>query len=143
MQNLLLHVGRLGYLPELVVRHDDTIPIVVFDIVKELHPVFEFKILFRRIKNLRVRVCRAVALGNLCDIGFQPDNHRLVCQSQPLHFLRSKAHYQRFARPNLVVAYPASVLFEHPDTILLALVNLLDIVLLFQRFQVQTRKTLV
>ena len=39
LQNLLLHVGRLGYLPELVVRHDDTIPIIIFDIVKELHPV--------------------------------------------------------------------------------------------------------
>ena len=39
LQNLLLHVGRLRYLSELVVRHDDTIPIIIFDIVKELHPV--------------------------------------------------------------------------------------------------------
>ena len=38
---------------------------------------------------------------------------------------------------------PAAVLFQHPDTILLALVHLLDAVLLFQSFQVQTRKALV
>ena len=39
LQNLLLHVGRLGYLSELVVRHDDTIPIVVLDVVEEPNPV--------------------------------------------------------------------------------------------------------
>ena len=64
-------------------------------------------------------------------------------QSQSLHFLRRKAHNQRFTRTNFVVANSAAVLFQHPDAVFLALVHLLDSILLFQRFQVQTRKTLV
>ena len=117
-------------------RHDNTIPIVVFDIVKEPHPVLGFKVLFRRIKDFCVRVCRAVTLGYLPDIGFQPDYHRFMSQPQTFHFLCRKAHYQCFTRPDLVVANSAAVLFEHPYAILLALVNVIDTVLLFQCFQV-------
>ncbi len=35
LQNLLLHLRRLRYLAELVVRHDNTIIVVVLDLVEE------------------------------------------------------------------------------------------------------------
>ena len=41
------------------------------------------------------------------------------------------SHDQRLARADLVVADAAPVLFEHPDTILLALVHICEICIIF------------
>ena len=111
LQNLLLNIRWLRYLPELVVRHDDTIPIIILDVVKEPYPVFGGEILFRGIEDFGVGICRSVALGNLPDVGFQPDNHRFVRQPQSLHFLCCNAHNQCFTRSDLVINYATSVLF--------------------------------
>jgi len=143
LQNPLLHFGRLRNFAELVVRHDDTIVVVVLDVVEEPHAVFGREVLFRGVEYLRVWVGRAVTLGDLRDVGFQPDNHRLVRQPQPLHLVRRHAHDKRLSRADLVVADAAAVLLQHPDTILLALIDVLDSEPSVEGFQVEVGKCLV
>ena len=46
LQYLLLEFGRLRYLAELVVRHDDAVVVVVLDVVEEADTVLGRKILF-------------------------------------------------------------------------------------------------
>ena len=121
-----MQLRRLRYFPELVVRHNDAIIVIVLDVVEETHTVGGREVLFRSVENPRVRICRLIGGGNLRDIGFQPDNHRLVRQIQTFHFMRCNAHYQRFTGSNLVVADPAAVLFYHPDAILLRWINALN-----------------
>jgi len=124
------------------VRHDDAIVVVVLDVVEETHAVGGREVLLRGIENPRVRVCRLIGGGNLRDIGFQSDNHRLVRQVQTLHLMRRNAHYQRLARTDFVVAYPAAVLFEHPDAIHLRRIDALDAPAC-QSFQIEVGKRLV
>ena len=143
MQDALLQFGRLRNLAELVVRHDDAIVVVVLDVVEEPHAVFGREVLFRGVEYLCVRVGRAVTLGYLRNVGFQPDNHRLVHQSQPLHLVRRHAHDQRLSRADLVVADAAAVLLQHPDAILLALIDVLDSEPSVEGFQVEVGKGLV
>ena len=139
LQYPLLQFRRLRYLPELVVAHDDAVPVVIPYVVEEAHPAGCGKILFRGIQHSCVGVCRAVAFGYLPYIRLQPDNHRLVYQSQTLHLVRCHAHDQRLAGSHLVVGYSSAVLFQHPDAVLLAGVQVCD----SQSFQVQFRKFLV
>ena len=142
LQDALLQLRRLRNLAELVVRHDDAIVVVVLDVVEETHAVGGREILLGGIENPRVRICRLIGGGNLRDIGFQPDNHRLVRQIQTLHFMRCNAHYQRFTGSHVVVTDPAAVLFEHPDAIHLRRVNTLNTPAC-QSFQIEVGKGLV
>ena len=142
LQDALLQLRRLRYLPELVVRHDDAIIVVVLDVVEETHTVGGRKVLFRSVEDAGVRIGRLIGGGNLRHIRFQPDNHRLVRQVQTLHLMCRYAHYQRLAGSHLVVADPAAVLFQHPDAILLRRVNALDSPAC-QPFQVEVGKSLV
>ena len=84
----LLQLRRLRDFPELVVRHDDAIPVVVADVVEETHAVGGGKVLLRGVEDAGVGISLAVGLGYLAHVGFQPDNHRLVYHSQTLHLVR-------------------------------------------------------
>ena len=117
LQDALLQFRRLRYLAELVVRHDDAIVVVVLYIIEEAHTVGGRKVLLRSVQNTCVGICRLIGGCNLRNVGFQPDNHRLVCQIQTLHLMRGDAHYQRLTGSHLVVANSAAVLFQHPDAI--------------------------
>ena len=123
-------------------RHDDAIVVVVLDVVEETHAVGGGEVLFRGIENPCVRVCRLIGGGNLRDIGFQPDNHRLVRQVQTLHLMRCNAHYQRFTGSHLVVTNATAILFEHPDAIHLRRINALDTPAC-QPFEIEVGKRLV
>ena len=119
MQDALLQLRRLRYLAELVVRHDDTLIVVVPDVVEEAHAVGGRKVLLRGIEDAGVGVGRLIGGGNLRDIGFQPDNHRLVDEVQTLHLMRRDAHDERLAGPHLMVTDATTVLFQHPYAVLL------------------------
>ena len=142
LQDALLQLRRLRYLAELVVRHDDAIVVVVLDVVEETHAVGGRKVFLRSVQNPRVGICRLIGGGNLRNIGFQPDNHRLVRQVQTLHLMRRNAHYQRFTGSYLVVADSTAVLFEHPDAIHLRRIDALDTPAC-QSFEVEVGKGLV
>ena len=142
LQDALLQLRRLRYLAELVVRHNDTIVVVVLDVVEETHAVGGRKVFLRSVQNPRVGICRLIGGGNLRNIGFQPDNHRLVRQVQTLHFMRGDAHYQRLAGSNLVVTNSAAVLFQHPDAIHLRGIDAPDAPAC-QPFQIEVGKSLM
>ena len=99
LKNLLLHFRRLRYLAELVVRHYHAVIVVVLYIVEEIHTLVSLETLFIGEQYPGVGIGRLICHGNLGYIGFQTDNHRLVCQSETLHFMCCNAHYQRFTRP--------------------------------------------
>ena len=119
LKNLLLHFRRLGYFSKLVVRHYHTVIVVVLDIVEEIHTLVGLETLFVGEQNTGIGIGRLIGHGNLGYVGFQTDNHRFVSQSETLHLMRCNAHYQSFTCPDLVVAYTAAVLFQHPYTVLL------------------------
>jgi len=124
------------------VRHDDTIVVVVLYIIEEAHTVGGRKVLLRSVQNTCVGICRLIGGGNLRNVGFQPDNHRLMCQFQTLHLMRGDAHYQRLAGSHLVVANSAAVLFQHPDAIHLRGIDALDTPAC-QAFQIEVGEGLV
>ncbi|TSE50845.1 hypothetical protein EH215_04283 [Phocaeicola vulgatus] len=142
LQDALLQLRRLWYLAELVVRHDDAIVVVVLDVVEKTHAVGSREILFRSVENPRIRICRLISGYYLRHVRLQADNHRLVRQVQTLHFMRCNTHYQCFTCSNFVVTDPASVLFYHPDAILLRRINALNTPAC-QSFQIEVGKRLV
>ena len=46
LKNLLLHLRRLRYLAELVVRHDNAVVVIVLDLVEEVDAVVSLETLF-------------------------------------------------------------------------------------------------
>ena len=117
LKNLLLHLRRLRYLAELVVRHYHTVIVVVLDIVEEIHTLVSLETLFVGEQYPSVWIGTLIGHGNLGNVGFQTDNHRFVGKSETLHLMRCNAHYQRFTCPDLMIADATSVLFQHPDAI--------------------------
>ena len=124
-------------------RHDDTIVVVVLDVVEETDTVLCREILLRSIEDTGIGICRLIGGGNLRYIGFKPDNHRLVCQSQTFHLVCSHTHDECLSCTYFVVAYPSAVLFQHPDTILLTRIDALHSVTGREGFQVQVGKCLM
>jgi len=122
-------------------RHDDAIIVIVFDVVEETHTVGGREILFRSVEDAGIRIGSLISGGNLRDIGFQTNNHRLVRQVQTLHFMRCNTHYQCFTCSDFMVAYSA-ILFYHPDAILLRRINALNTPAC-QSFQIEVGKRLV
>ena len=104
-------------------RHDYAVIIVVLHIVEERHAVVGLETLFIGKQNPGIGIGTLICHGNLGDIGFQSDNHRLVCHSKALHLMCRHAHYQRLACSYLMVAYTASVLQQHPYAVLLRLID--------------------
>ena len=60
-----------------------------------------------------------------------------MSQPETLHFMRCNAHYQCFTCPDFVVANSAAVLFKHPYTIFLRLINGADSIAVSENFHVQ------
>ena len=119
----MLYLEGLRDHPELLVRQDDAIPVVVLDVVKNTLAVLLAEIVFARIEYLSIGISFPKRVGNVENICFQSDNHRLVCQSQALHLVGSRTHDECLSRSHLVVADAATVGFEHPHGILLTLVE--------------------
>ena len=82
LQYLPLEFWRLRYLPELVMRHDYTVIVVVLDVVEETDTVLGGKILLRGIEYPRMGISCLIGGSYLRDIGFQSDNHRLVSHTE-------------------------------------------------------------
>ena len=139
LQDALLYLVRLGYHTELVVRKDDAVPVVVLDVMEDTLPFIGCKIVLARIKQFCVGICRSECLRNFLHVGFQGKNHRLVCQAQPLHLVSRHAHDERFSCSHLMVADAPSVEFEHPNGILLAVIQAFNT----QSFQIKVGKCLM
>ena len=90
----------MRYLPELVMRHDYTVIVVVLDVVEETDTVLGGKILLRGIEYPRMWISCLIGGSYLRDIGFQPDNHRLVSHTEAFHLMRSHAHDKGFSSAN-------------------------------------------
>ncbi len=120
LQDVTLDFRGLRYHAELLVREDDGIPVVVLHPVENLDTAFRREILLAGIEHLGVRVGGGKGLGDLVDIRFQAGDKGLVRQSQTFHLVGGTAHDERLAASHLVISDPPSVLFEHPDAVLLA-----------------------
>ncbi len=107
-------------------RHYHAIIVVVLDLVEEVDAIVRLETLFIGKQYPGIGIGTLICHGNLGDIGFKTDNHRFVCQSKTLHFMRCNTHYQRFTRPHLMVTHATSVLFQHPYTVHLTLINGVD-----------------
>ena len=118
-QNFLLHLRRLRYLAKLVVRHNHTVEVIVLNRMEELYPVLRREVFFAGIQDAGIGIGSLIRCCNLSDIGFQTDNHWLLRHAETFHLMRSDTHDKRFTRTHLVVAYSATVLLDHPHTILL------------------------
>ena len=143
LQNLLLHLRRLRYLAELVVRHDNTVIVVVLDLVEEVHAVCRRETLGIRIEDTGIGIGRLISHGNFRNIGFHSDNHRFIHQSETFHLMSRHAHYQGLASTHLMVAYSAAILNQHPYAILLRLIYGIDMVAVAQQFHVEVGKLLM
>ena len=81
-------------------RHDYTVIVVVLDVVEETDTVLGGKILLRGIEYPRMWISCLIGGSYLRDIGFQPDNHRLVSYTETFHLMRSHAHDEGLASSN-------------------------------------------
>ncbi|MBR8707215.1 hypothetical protein IX324_003040 [Bacteroides pyogenes] len=81
LQDSLLYLQGLRYHAELLVRQDNTIPIVVLDVVEDALAVLLAEIVLARIENLGIGISLAERIGNIEYICLQSDNHRLVSKS--------------------------------------------------------------
>ena len=134
----LLYFGRLGYFPELVVCQDDTVPVIVLDVMEYSDTLLRSKVLLARIQHSGIRIGPLERVGYVMHIAFESDNHRLVRQSETFHFKGGHAHDKGFARTYLMVDYTAAVHLQHPYGIFLAVVQ----GRYAQPFQVKERETL-
>ena len=143
LKNLLLHFRRLRYLPELVMRHYDAVIVVVLDPVEEIDAVVSLETLFIGIENPCIGVSGLIGHGDFRHIRLHPDNHGLVGEAEAFHFMCRHTHYQRLAGSYLMITYPAAVLKEHPDAILLRLINGTDAIAVSEHPHVQIRECLM
>ena len=134
----LLYFRRLGYFPELVVCQDDTVPVIIFDVMEYSDTFLRGKVLLARIKYFGIRIGPLERVGYVMHIAFESDNHRLVRQSETFHLKGGYAHDKGFARTYLMVDYTAAVHLQHPYGIFLAVVQ----GRYAQPFQVKERETL-
>ena len=125
-QDLLLDFWRLRDHAELLVREDHRIPVVVLDLPEYLLALLRREILAARIEHAGHRIRCAERLGDLMDIGFQSRNHRFVHQSDAFFLVGSAAHDKRLAAADLVVHDTAAQQNIHPNSVLLARIEVFD-----------------
>lgn len=94
----LLYFGRLGYFSELVVCQDDTVSVIVLDVMEYSDTFLRCKVLLARIQHSGVRIGSLERVGYVMHIAFESDNHRLVRQSETFHLKGGYAHDEGFAR---------------------------------------------
>ena len=143
LQDLLLHLRRLRYLAELVVRHYHAVIVVVLNLIEESDTVLSLETLFIGVQNTGIGIGRLVGHGNLRDIRLHADNHRFVGESETLHLVRCNTHYQCFTSADLMVADATAVLFQHPYTIFLRLVYRADSISVAQQLHIEVRECLM
>ena len=80
----LLYFRRLGYFPELVVCQDDTVPVIIFDVMEYSDTFLRGKVLLARIKYFGIRIGHLERVGYVMHIAFESDNHRLVRENTPV-----------------------------------------------------------
>ena len=125
-QDLLLDFGRLRDHAELLVREDHRIPVVVLDLPEYLLALLRREILAARIEHAGHRIGRTEGFGDLMDIGFQSRNYRFVHQSDAFFLVGSAAHDKRLAAADLMVHDTAAQQNIHPDSVLLARIEVFD-----------------
>ena len=76
-----MYLQSLRYHTELFVREDDTVPVVVLDVVEDTLAVLLIKIVLAGIEYLSIGISFPKGISNVEDVCFQSDNHRLICQS--------------------------------------------------------------
>ena len=91
--------------------------LLLFWFLKDLCLLARVKSSLARIENFGRRVCRE-RIGDFVHIGFQPDNKRLVCQSETFHFVSGKHIIIVLPVPTSCQQIPP-VLLNHPDSIFL------------------------
>lgn len=94
----LLYFGGLGYFPELVVCQDDTVPVIIFDVMEYSDTLLWRKVLLARIQHSGIRIGPLERVGYVMHIAFESDNHRLVRQSETFHLKGGYTHDKGFAR---------------------------------------------
>ena len=127
-QNFLLHFRRLRYLAELVVRHNHTVKVIVLNRMEKLNPILRREVFFAGIQDAGIGIGCLIRCCNLSHVCLQTYNHRLLRHAETLHLMRCDAHDERLTRTYLMVAYSATVLFDHPHTILLRGIDAADAV---------------
>ena len=126
LQYLLLDFRRLRYHAELLMRKDYGIPIVILNLPEDLLALFGCKIRLARVKNFCRRISGTERFGNLVYVGFQPDNHRFMNQTESFFLISGTTHDKCFSAADLVVDNPASEQFVHPNRIFLTRVQILN-----------------
>ena len=56
----------------------DTVPVVVLNVVEDTLSVLLVEIILTWLEYLSIRISFPKSIGNVEDVCFQPDNHRLV-----------------------------------------------------------------
>ena len=107
-------------------RQDDTVPVVVLDLMEQPHSFSGCKVIFTGCQDLRIRVSLAVSLRDLVDIRLQGKDHWFVDRSETLHLVCSDDHSKCLAKPYLVVYKCATVLYDAPCSIFLRAVKRRD-----------------
>ena len=124
-------------------RHYYAVIVVVADIVEETYTVLRRVALFIGIQDAGVGIGSLIGHGDVGNIGFQSDNHRLMHHAQTLHLMSGHAHYHCLARADLMVGYSAAVLFQHPYAVLLRGIYRMYAVTVSQHFQIEAGESLV
>ena len=108
--------------PKLLVRQDDAIPVVVLDVSKDALAVLLGEIILAGVEYPCIRIGFSEGVGNVKDVGLEPYDHGLICQSESLHLIGCGTHDERLPGPYFMVAYPPAIGFQHPYGIFLTLV---------------------
>lgn len=108
--------------PELLVRQDDAIPVVVLDVDKDALAVLLGEIILAGVEYPRIRIGLAEGVSDIKDVGLEPYDHGLICQSESLHLIGRGTHDKRLPCPYFMVTDPSSIGFQHPYGIFLTFV---------------------
>ena len=95
------------------------IPVVVLYLRENLLAVCRREILASGIEYLCHGICLAESVGYLMHVGLEPDNHRLVDNTETLHLVCGDTHYHCLSCTDLMPADASVVLLYHPHGILL------------------------
>ena len=125
-------------------RHNDTGVVIILNTIEELYTVDRRKVLLRGIQYLIIGEGCLIGGSNLTDVSLQSDNHRLVSQTETVHLMSGHTHDKSLTGSYLMVADATAILDYHRDTVLLALIDILDIELRrSQGFQVNAGECLI
>ena len=122
LQDGLLYLQGLRDHPELLVRQNDAIPVVVLDVNKDALAVLLGEIILAGVEYPCIRIGFSEGVGNVKDVGLEPYDHGLICQSEALHLIGCGTHNERLPGPYFMVTDPSTIGFQHPYGIFLTLV---------------------